>query len=125
MERLGGRRVEALFKQLTIYIASGVEVLAALVIGLAVLQASIEALALYLHLPPQRPKVEIRLKLGQWLALALEFTVAADILRTAVAPSWDDIGKLAAIIFLRTALNFFLQREVDKAEESTLATTAA
>jgi uncharacterized membrane protein len=54
--------------------------------------------------------------LGRWLALALEFQLAADILKTAVAPTWDDIGKVAAIIALRTLLNFFLAREIDNAE---------
>jgi len=54
--------------------------------------------------------------LGQWLTVALEFELAADILRTAVAPSWNDIGQLAAIIIIRTTLNFFLQKEIDQAE---------
>ena len=36
----------------------------------------------------------------------------ADILRTAVEPSWDEIGRLAAIAAIRTALNYFLQREI-------------
>ena len=58
----------------------------------------------------------IRLKLGRWLALALEFQLAADILKTAVAPTWDDIGKVAAVIALRTLLNYFLAREIDNAE---------
>ena len=49
-----------------------------------------------------------RLRLGRWLSLALEFQLAADILKTAVAPTWDEIGQLAAIAVLRTALNFFL-----------------
>jgi uncharacterized membrane protein len=49
--------------------------------------------------------------------LALEFEIAADILRTAVAPRWNEIGQLAAIIALRTALNFFLQKEIEKAAE--------
>ncbi|MFC7607660.1 DUF1622 domain-containing protein [Teichococcus aestuarii] len=47
--------------------------------------------------------------------VALEFTLAADILRTVVAPSWDDIGQLAAIATLRTVLNLFLEREIDQA----------
>ena len=64
----------------------------------------------------QDAKEVVRLKLGRWLALALEFELAADILRTAVAPSWSEIGQLAAIAALRTALNFFLQREIDGAE---------
>ena len=38
-----------------------------------------------------------------------------NILRTAIAPSWEDIGKLAAIATLRTLLNFFLQREIETA----------
>lgn len=58
-----------------------------------------------------------RLRLGRWLSLALEFQLAADILKTAVAPTWDEIGQLAAIAVLRTALNFFLQREVEKSIE--------
>lgn len=59
----------------------------------------------------------VRLELGRWLGLALEFEIAADILRTAVAPTWNEIGQLAAIIVLRTALNFFLQKEVERAAE--------
>jgi uncharacterized membrane protein len=46
----------------------------------------------------------------------LEFQLAADILKTAVAPTWDDVGKVAAIIALRTSLNFFLAREIANAE---------
>lgn len=49
--------------------------------------------------------------------MALELTLAADIFRTAVAPSWDEIGKLAAIIVLRTVLNYFLQKEVEHVEK--------
>jgi uncharacterized membrane protein len=117
--------MESFFKLLTLYIAGGVQVLAAIVIGLAVLLASVQAFALFLHLPPQRPKEEIRLRLGQWLALALEFTVAGDILRTAVAPHWADIGTLAAKNFLRTAQNYYLPREVEKAEAQSLVAPAA
>jgi len=47
--------------------------------------------------------------------LALEFLLGADILRTAVAPSWQEIGQLAAIVVIRTFLNYFLQRELDSA----------
>jgi len=45
--------------------------------------------------------------------------LGADILATAIAPTWDDIGKLAAIATLRTALNYFLERELknNNAEE--------
>lgn len=59
----------------------------------------------------------VRLTLGRFIALGLEFQLAADILSTAVAPSYDELGKLGAIAAIRTVLNFFLAREIEKAEE--------
>ncbi|MEC4574619.1 DUF1622 domain-containing protein [Streptomyces virginiae] len=55
---------------------------------------------------------EIRLSLGRFLVLGLEFQLAGDVLRTAVAPSFTEIGQLAAIAAIRTLLNFFLTREI-------------
>ena len=54
----------------------------------------------------------IRLTLGRHLALGLEFQLGADILSTAVAPSFEELGKLAIIATIRTALNIFLAREL-------------
>jgi uncharacterized membrane protein len=59
----------------------------------------------------------VRLTLARYLSLALEFQLAADILSTAIAPSWDQIGKLAAIAVIRTGLNYFLGLEL-KAESA-------
>lgn len=56
--------------------------------------------------------IPIRLAFGRYLTLALELQLAADILSTSVAPSWDRIGKLAAIAVIRTALNYFLSKEI-------------
>ncbi|WP_424043503.1 DUF1622 domain-containing protein [Methyloceanibacter sp.] len=54
----------------------------------------------------------IWLKFATWILLALEFALAADIVRTAVAPTWDDIWKLAVIAVVRTMLNYFLARDI-------------
>lgn len=59
----------------------------------------------------------IRLAFARYLTLALELQLAADILSTSVAPTWDRIGKLAAIAVIRTALNYFLGKEL-KEEQS-------
>lgn len=56
----------------------------------------------------------IRLDVGRFLTLGLEFQLASDLLRTAVAPSFEEIGKLAAVAAIRTALNFFLRREIQE-----------
>ena len=104
------------------WLAAATEAVSALIIAVGVLHAALLTLAL--AVPSIRagtergldPRESIRLKLGRWLALALEFQLAADILKTAVAPTWDDVGKVAAIIVLRTMLNFFLAREIAEAE---------
>jgi len=68
--------------------------------------------------------VPIRLTLARYLSLALEFQLAADILSTAISPSWDEIGKLSAIAVIRTGLNYFLGLEV-KGESVVAAALAA
>ena len=52
-----------------------------------------------------------------FLAVGLEFQLASDILRTAVAPSYEELGKLAVVAAIRTALNFFLAREIKQEQE--------
>ncbi|MCW5980393.1 MAG: DUF1622 domain-containing protein [Bryobacteraceae bacterium] len=93
-------------------LAAGIEIATAGLIAVAVVEALGRAVPLFLRRGARDgAKAAVRLGLGRWLALSLELALAADILRTAVAPSWDDIGKLAAIAALRTALNYFLERE--------------
>lgn len=54
----------------------------------------------------------VRLSFARYLAMALEFQLAADILSTAIAPTWEQLGKLAAVAVIRTGLNHFLMREI-------------
>jgi len=54
----------------------------------------------------------VRLVLARYLALGLEFQLAADVVDTAISPEWKHIGQLAAIATIRTALNYFLGREM-------------
>ena len=113
------RSLESLLKLWTQYLASGVEGIAGLLIAIAALQAALQAFPLFFRgrgTSSQEPQIEaVRLRLGRWLALALEFELGADILRTAIAPTWTDIGQLAAIATIRTLLNYFLQQEIDRA----------
>ena len=95
--------------------ARAVEFAAAVIISFAASEATLRALILFFNrdaTPDQ--KNGVRLTLARWLALALEFELAADILNTAVTPTWTDIEKLAAIATLRTALNYFLERELQQ-----------
>ena len=109
--------VEVLVTQGVLWLKLAVELVGVIVIGagcvatvLALVQRWGDGPAAY---------AGVRLLLARYLALGLEFQLAADILVTAVAPSWEEIGKLAAIAAIRTLLNFFLSREMkeERAEE--------
>lgn len=112
--------MEAWVKTATIFLAEGTQAAAGILIAFAVLRAVLLLFAPSLKTSCKDTPESVRLTLGRWLALALEFLLAADILKTAVAPTWDEIGQLAAIILIRTALNFFLQREIDLANRNGL-----
>lgn len=96
----------------TKYLSSFTEVLAALVISIAMLQFLYRYGRNIFKPDIENTNQHIRIQFGSSLTLALELLLAADILATAIAPTWDDIGKLAAIAVLRTGLNFFLEREL-------------
>ena len=125
----GGRTfaasVEETLKAFTLYAAQFVEGAAALIIVIAVGRA---LGAYFVNLAARNkgpvPKDAIRLSLGRSLALALEFALGADILKTAVAPTWNEIGQLAAIAVLRTGLNYFLEKELRDAEARDPAASA-
>jgi len=52
-----------------------------------------------------------------WIVLALEFALAADLIRTIVAPGWVEIGQLGAIAAIRTGLSWFLSRDFEEVEK--------
>jgi uncharacterized membrane protein len=71
------------------------------------------------------PFAQLRLDLGRFLVLGLEFQLAADILRTAVAPNFTELAQLATVAAIRTALNFFLGLEIKEETELVRADKAA
>jgi len=56
----------------------------------------------------------IRIKLGSYLVLALEFFIAGDIVKTIITPSWQSLGILGAIVVIRTILSYFLTKDLKK-----------
>ncbi|HEU4901553.1 MAG TPA: DUF1622 domain-containing protein [Flavisolibacter sp.] len=109
----------------TKHLSASVEILAALVITIALVKFLIRYMGNLRHPHFEQENQNIRIQFGSSLTIALELLLAADILATAIAPTWDDIGKLAAIATLRTALNYFLERELKETtnRKEPLATT--
>lgn len=106
-------QIEGFVRLAAQFVARLAELSAAIIIALAVLEALWRVGQVFSRGDQGQDdrKMTLRLALGGWLAIALEFLLAADIVLTAIAPTWDDIGKLGAVAFIRTALNYFLQRE--------------
>ena len=95
-----------------LWIKLAVEAVGAVVIGVGM---SLAAWRFVAGFPPAVVTfADVRLTLARFLAVALEFQLGADILSTAVAPTWDAIGKLAAVAIIRTALNYFLSRDMQE-----------
>ena len=106
-----------LFKGIASSIALGVEVAAIVIVAYGAMEAvygAIRSVAGRSSKIGQRK--EVWLRFGVWLLLGLEFELAADIVRTAISPTWNEIGQLAAIGFIRTFLNFFLEKDLERYE---------
>jgi uncharacterized membrane protein len=112
--------MEEITKNITLTVSHAVEILAALIIGAAVLQVLSNYARLLAKSNYAISKETIRIQFGSTVAVALELMLGADVLATAVAPSWDELGKLAAIAVIRTALNYFLERELKHSKEMKL-----
>jgi len=113
--------MEELSKETARRIALAVELVSALIIAYGALEAVIGLL-----IPRRRfekdklfhKRRQVFLRFGVWLILGLEFELAADIVRSAISPTWSDIGQLGAIAAIRTVLNYFLERDIKEFEET-------
>jgi uncharacterized membrane protein len=103
--------IEALITNLVLWLKLVIELVGVALITIGVLITTIRAAGVIRH-PQLATYAKVRLVLSRFLALGLEFQLAADIIGTAVAPGWTQIGKLASIAVIRTGLNYFLAREV-------------
>jgi uncharacterized membrane protein len=94
-----------------------VEAAGAVVIVIGTAVAFIRFLAVCVRQRGMAQFAQVRLDLGRFLALGIEFQLAADILRTAVSPTFKQLAQLAAVAAIRTALNFFLSREIREQQQ--------
>jgi uncharacterized membrane protein len=105
------QRGEEVVIQAVEWLQLAVETMGALIIAIGVVVALFSFTRILLG-RGKRDFFTVRLTLARYLALALEFQLGADILATAISPGWEQIGQLGAIAVIRTALNYFLMREM-------------
>ena len=66
----------------------------------------------------QLTAADVRLQIGQQLVLALEVLIAADILKTVLAPTLEDLAFLGGIILIRTVLSLSIAYELHRSTAS-------
>lgn len=108
--------LEETINSLVLWLKLVVELSSVIVIGVGV-GVTIVRLVMTLSKKRRNDYAATRLTLARFLALGLELQLAADIVATAVAPSWNQVGKLGAIAVIRTGLNYFLARELKGGQE--------
>jgi uncharacterized membrane protein len=102
--------VEELFQRWAGHLALIVEALSALFIAIGV----IEGAWMLIMSPRKGRRKAVWLTFGVWLLLSLEFQLGADIIRTAISPTWTQVGQLGSIAVIRTFLNHFLEEDLEK-----------
>jgi uncharacterized membrane protein len=120
------------FKYFAEMVSTAVEGIAALMIAFGALEAVVGIVLIYAKRGVSHSDLRlVWVHFGIWLMLALEFELAADIVRTGIAPTWTVIGQLAAIGAIRTFLNYFLESDIrdllpkERAREEESGTTPA
>jgi uncharacterized membrane protein len=110
--------MEALLHHIAHYVALVLEGLAILVIAFGAVEALSGMFRVMLARRASHAEQRaVWLKFAHWLVAGLTFQLAADIVQTTIAPSWDDIGRVAAIAAIRTFLTFFLDRDIEAIRE--------
>jgi uncharacterized membrane protein len=106
--------LEALVENLALGVMFCLEAISVLCVLVGLLKTARLTLRLWRKRPGQPlPFNQVRLKFGTWLTLALEFQLGADILSTTIAPTTQDLIRLALIAVIRTFLNYFLDKEIE------------
>jgi uncharacterized membrane protein len=93
-----------------------IDAMALVIVAIGTAEAFFTGLWVAFPAPAHRRFREILVRYGRWLVAGLTFQLAADIIGTSIAPSWQEVGQLGAIAVIRTFLNFFLERDLAELE---------
>ncbi|NLS77173.1 MAG: DUF1622 domain-containing protein [Chloroflexi bacterium] len=109
--------MEQAVRAVIMFLVPLVEACSVLVVVLGVVNTLVVYLRCYFRTRAHFSCAPLRFQFDQTLVMGLEFQVAADILKTAVAPTWDEILRLMALIVIRTGLSYVLKREIGNREQ--------
>src|SRR4051812_37243809 len=103
--------IEGYFQAAAHFVALILDAVAVLIVALAGISAAMRCARNAIFPSAAITQRVIWLRFAGWILLALEFSLGADVVGSAIAPTWDAIGKLGAIAVIRTFLSYFLERD--------------
>ena len=110
--------IEETFREIAGGVALALEAMVVLIIAAAAVKAFFRvAPLLFSDDLMVEHRHDVWMRFATAIILALEFTLAADLIRSAISPSWDAIGKLGAIAVIRIGLSYFLGKDIESAAE--------
>lgn len=95
-----------------------------LIILLGVARGTVMSVRTELSGSTTQDRNKLRMDLGYYLLLGLEFLVAADIIETLLAPDLEHVLTLGAIVVIRTVISFSLNWELKQHAEHAQTETA-
>lgn len=110
--------MEGTLHEIAHYVALAIEATAVVIIAIGAVEALIGMIRVGMRGASKgSERRAVYLQFARWLVAGLTFQLAADVVNTSFAPTWDEIGHLAAIAAIRTFLSFFLDREMQDTRE--------
>ena len=104
--------MEEAIQHIALQVASIIDALATFIIAAASVEVVVRSAMAFAKSGLAANLSPIRWRLGNWIGLALELLIGSDVVRTAVSPSWTDLGQLGAIVVLRVVINYTLVRDM-------------
>jgi len=105
--------MEILFQEIARFVALAIQAIAVLVVAIGTLRAVVDMVRVALASGGREEQRKVWVHYARWLVAGLTFQLAADVVSTSFSPTWDEVGKLAAVAGIRTVMSFFLDREME------------
>jgi uncharacterized membrane protein len=94
-----------------------IDALALAIVVIGTFEAFVMGFVTVLFSPTGHERRDVWLRYARWLVAGLTFQLAADIIETSIAPTWEDIARVGIIALIRTFLNYFLERDLQEIRE--------
>lgn len=100
---------EEIFHEIVIWLIRIIEIIGIFIIMTGAFKAFKEYLKAFFK---DGSTSELRHDLGTVMVTALEFKMAAEILRTVIVRTWEEVAMLGAIVIIREILFFFINKDI-------------